>query len=246
MRSIIISSITGLTPPYEIYICDVYGNQCQYIDTITNNVPPIDVIPLPPLFSGAPSVGLKIIETIVPCEKLQLVTCTYLPNVYFTFCNCSDLSNCIYTEDNPNLNFGDVVSLDDYSQCWVYSGYQFTNDVALSLTYSGSVFTTCQECYNVVAPTYFSACCYDYTFTFDETFQNTFTPNSNWYVNISGSSLGSGTGYTGCTTVVANYSTPNQTYTSVDWDVTTNRETSNIFPYPPMRDCNDCQDVFPC
>ena len=40
MRSIIISSITGLTPPYEIYICDVYGERCQYINTITNNVPP--------------------------------------------------------------------------------------------------------------------------------------------------------------------------------------------------------------
>ena len=71
-------------------------------------------------------------------------------------------------------------------------------------------------------------------------------PNSKWYVNIPISSLGSGTGYTGCTTVMANYLNPNQTYTSIDWNNTTNRETSNIFPFPPMRDCDDCQDVFPC
>ena len=118
MQNIIISSITGLTPPYVIYICDALGNNCQLVDTITSNVPPIDVIQLPDFFSGAPAVSLKIIETNVPCEKNVEVVCSYFGNVLFTFCKCSDLSVCKYTEINPFLTFGSVVALAEYTECW--------------------------------------------------------------------------------------------------------------------------------
>lgn len=247
MKNIIISSITGLTPPYEIYICNFLGNDCVYIDTITNSVPPIEVIPLPDAFSGAPAVTLKINEVLVPCVKEIPVVCTLLPGVYATFCNCADTSVCLYTENVPILNFGDVVSLENFGQCWTFSGFQFTNDVAIDLLVTGSTFSTCQDCYNFVAPTYFSACCSNYTFTFEDSFQSTFEPEISWYVEIPPSGTGTGTGYTGCTIVIGNYETPNQTYLSTsDWNSSTNRDYSIVLPNPIMRNCNDCEEINPC
>lgn len=246
MQNIIISSITGLTPPYEIYLCDFQGNNCQLLDIITSYVPPIEVYPLPDFFSGAPAVSLKIIETNVPCEKNVPVVCSYFGNVLFTFCKCSDFSVCKYTEINPFLNFGQVVSLNEYPECWYFSGYQFTNEIGEVLTVNGLPYPTCQECYDSVAPSYFSACCSNYTFTFDETFQSTFDPNISWYVQIPPSGTGTGTGYTGCTVVISNYITPDQTYVQADWNNITNTNNSPVFPNPPMFDCNDCTEVIPC
>jgi hypothetical protein len=246
MQNIIISSITGLTPPYEIYLCDFQGNNCQLLDIITSYVPPIEVYPLPDFFSGAPAVSLKIIETNVPCEKNVPVVCSYFGNVLFTFCKCSDFSVCKYTEINPFLNFGQVVSLNEYPECWYFSGYQFTNEIGEVLTVNGLPYPTCQECYDSVAPSYFSACCSNYTFTFDETFQSTFDPNISWYVQIPPSGTGTGTGYTGCTVVISNYETPDQTYVQVDWNNLTNTSSSPVFPFPTMNSCNDCTEVNPC
>jgi hypothetical protein len=246
MQNIIISSITGLTPPYIIYICDALGNNCQLVDTITSNVPPIDVIQLPDFFSGAPAVSLKIIETNVPCEKNFEVVCSYFGNVLFTFCKCSDLTVCKYTEINPFLTFGNVVSLVEYPECWYFSGYQFTNEVGEELTLNSLPYGSCQECYDTVAPSYFSACCGNYTFTFDETFQSTFQPNISWYVQIPPSGTGTGTGYTGCAIVISNYETPDQTYTQSDWNNLTNTSSSPVFPFPTMNSCNDCTEVNPC
>jgi hypothetical protein len=246
MQNIIISSITGLTPPYEIYVCDFLGNNCQLVEIITYSVPPIEVISLPDYFSGAPAVSLKIVETNVPCEKNIPVVCSYFGNVLFTFCKCSDLSQCIYTETNPFLVFGQVVSLNEYPECWQFSGYQFTNQAGEVLTVNGLPFNSCQECYDVVAPSYFSACCSNYTFNFDETFQSTFEPNKSWYVNIPPSVSGTGTGYTGCTVVISNYITPDQTYVQADWNNITNTNNSPVFPNPPMFDCNDCTEVISC
>ena len=246
MQNIIISSITGLTPPYEIYLCDFQGNNCQLLDIITSYVPPIEVYPLPDFFSGAPAVSLKIIETNVPCEKNVPVVCSYFGNVLFTFCKCSDFSVCKYTEINPFLNFGQVVSLNEYPECWYFSGYQFTNEIGEVLTVNGLPYPTCQECYDSVAPSYFSACCSNYTFTFDETFQSTFDHNISWYVQIPPSGTGTGTGYTGCTVVISNYETPDQTYVQVDWNNLTNTSSSPVFPFPTMNSCNDCTEVNPC
>jgi hypothetical protein len=246
MQNIIISSISGLTPPYQIFVCDFLGNNCQLVDVITSTVPPIEVIPLPDFFSGAPAVSLKIIETNVPCEKNIPVVCSYFGNVLFTFCKCSDLSECLYTEINPLLRFGQVVSLNEYPECWQFSGYQFTNEIGEELTVNGVPYESCQECYDIVAPSYFSACCSNYTFTFDESFQSTFNPNISWFVNIPQSTGGNGSGYTGCTVVISNYITPDQTYVESDWNYTTNTNSSAIFPFPIMKSCSDCTEVNPC
>lgn len=245
MRNIILSAISGFTPPYDVYVCDFLGNNCQYVKTISSNVPPIDVFTLPDFFSGAPAVNVKIVSTNSNCEKEENVICSYFGNVLHTFCNCSDLSNCKYTDIDPNLQIGNVVTFAEYDQCWYYSGYQFTNLTSEELTITNS-FNNCQSCYNQVAPRYFSACCYDYTFSFDDPFQSLFEPNVSWYVDIPPSISGTGTGYTGCTIVVSDYQIPNQTYVQTDWNYITNTDKSVIFPFPQMKNCSECTEINTC
>ncbi len=78
MTSIILSTITGLNYPYNIYVCDVYGNNCAYISQINAPVPsPVEIV-LPPPFDNSSSVGIKIITDFKP-NTLQW---TYRPVVY--------------------------------------------------------------------------------------------------------------------------------------------------------------------
>jgi hypothetical protein len=144
------------------------------------------------------------------------------------------------------LNFGDIVSLENFGQCWIFSGYQFTLETALDLIPVGNAYSTCQECFDEVAPTHFSACCSDYTFTFNSSYQSTFEPNISWYLELPQSTLGDGSGYTGCTIVISNYETPQQTYDVSDWNSSTNTNLSEVFPNPIMRSCSDCEEINPC
>ena len=74
MTSITLNSITGLTYPYDVYVCDVYGNNCGYLVQINVSVPsPVEVI-LPPQFNMSPSVGVKII-TSDKCERFNIINC---------------------------------------------------------------------------------------------------------------------------------------------------------------------------
>ncbi len=77
MTSIILNSITGLNYPYDIYVCDVYGNNCGYISQINTPVPASVEIVLPPPFNMAPAVGIKII-TSDGCEKFIVFDCIYI------------------------------------------------------------------------------------------------------------------------------------------------------------------------
>ena len=77
MTSIILNSISGLTYPYDIYVCDVYGNNCGYISKIKTPVPPSVEIVLPPPFDMAPAVGIKLI-TSDGCEKFIIFDCIYI------------------------------------------------------------------------------------------------------------------------------------------------------------------------
>ena len=52
MTSIILNSITGLNYPYDIYVCDVYGNNCGYISQINTPVPASVEIILPSPFDN--------------------------------------------------------------------------------------------------------------------------------------------------------------------------------------------------
>lgn len=74
MSTIEINGITGVTYPYDIYACDVYGNNCVLVSTINSPVPPIITIDLPSQFDTAPAIGLKIIDS-AGCEKFGILNC---------------------------------------------------------------------------------------------------------------------------------------------------------------------------
>jgi len=73
MTQLHIHNITGVTLPYDIYICDVYGNQCILVATINVAVPPAITIILPIEFNTAPAIGIKIITP--DCEKFLILNC---------------------------------------------------------------------------------------------------------------------------------------------------------------------------
>jgi hypothetical protein len=74
MTSIILTNISGLTYPYDIYVCDVYGNNCGYVAQVNSSIPPTIEIVLPPPFNMASAVGIKII-TSDKCERFKVVDC---------------------------------------------------------------------------------------------------------------------------------------------------------------------------
>jgi hypothetical protein len=78
MTQLEIYNVTGLTIPYQIYICDVYGNQCVLVASVNTNIPPSATITLPPQFNTAPAIGVKLNDTF--CEKLVIINCNELLN----------------------------------------------------------------------------------------------------------------------------------------------------------------------
>lgn len=74
MSTIEIYGITGVTAPYDIYACDVYGNNCVLVSTINAPIPPYISITLPSQFNTAPAIGLKIIDS-VGCQKFGILNC---------------------------------------------------------------------------------------------------------------------------------------------------------------------------
>jgi hypothetical protein len=77
MTTIDITNITGLSYPYDIYVCDIYGNNCTIISTVFTSVPPSNTILLPLQFDMSPSVGIKII-TSDGCESFKIIECDIL------------------------------------------------------------------------------------------------------------------------------------------------------------------------
>jgi len=75
MSQITINTTTGAVPPYDIYVCNVYGNNCILVASIPSNAPPTITITLPTIFNQAPSVGIKFIDSN-SCERLETVNCT--------------------------------------------------------------------------------------------------------------------------------------------------------------------------
>lgn len=73
MATIEINSITGLSSPYNVYICDVFGSQCELIATINTNTQTPTTFVVPPNFTYAPSVGVKLVSH--DCVKFEVVIC---------------------------------------------------------------------------------------------------------------------------------------------------------------------------
>ena len=74
MRVIAIYSISGLNPPYTVYACDIYGNQCILMATISQPPSPYVNRYLPPQFENAPSLGIKLIGPN-GCEVFKIYSC---------------------------------------------------------------------------------------------------------------------------------------------------------------------------
>lgn len=75
MARIEILSITG-TSPFDVYVSDVYGNNETFIGTISSAVPPVEYLYLPVIFNNAPSIIIKIIDSL-GCEKFKVIECRY-------------------------------------------------------------------------------------------------------------------------------------------------------------------------
>tara|TARA_R110000868_G_scaffold110762_3_gene299695 strand:- start:1034 stop:1336 length:303 start_codon:yes stop_codon:yes gene_type:complete len=76
MTQLQINNVTGVTLPYDIFICDIYGNQCILVATINVAIPPTITITLPIEFNMAPAIGIKIITP--DCEKFLILNCNEL------------------------------------------------------------------------------------------------------------------------------------------------------------------------
>ena len=74
MKVIAIYSISGLNPPYTVYACDIYGNQCVLVSVINSPPSPYVNLFLPTEFDNAPSLGIKLI-TSDGCEVFKIYSC---------------------------------------------------------------------------------------------------------------------------------------------------------------------------
>lgn len=74
MVSVDITLVSGLTPPYNIYVCDIYGNNCVLTSTIFVVVPPTINVFLPAPYMNSPAVMVKIIASNC-CEVSEIVYC---------------------------------------------------------------------------------------------------------------------------------------------------------------------------
>ena len=68
-----ITSVTG-TSPYNVYVCDVFGLNCNFVGTISGSVPPIYTFSLPTMFNYAQVVMVKVID-FNNCETFHIETC---------------------------------------------------------------------------------------------------------------------------------------------------------------------------
>lgn len=77
MGVINLKNINSISFPFQIYVCNVYGNGCIYLGTINTLVPPNNKIQLPIEYQSAPAVGIKIISSD-GCERFEIVNCSEL------------------------------------------------------------------------------------------------------------------------------------------------------------------------
>jgi hypothetical protein len=71
--SIQITSVTG-TSPYDVYVCDVFGANCNLVGTIPGSVPPAVTFSIPTMFNYAQVVMVKVID-LNNCETFHIETC---------------------------------------------------------------------------------------------------------------------------------------------------------------------------
>lgn len=68
-----LTSISG-TPPYDIYICDITGFNCEFLSGITTSVPPSIILEVNNSFANSPAVTIKIVDS-TGCEINEIYYC---------------------------------------------------------------------------------------------------------------------------------------------------------------------------
>lgn len=126
MKSIELTSITGITPPFVVEVCNVFIENCVFI---YQSPPSITVPPniyfnsLPIIFETAPVVLLKITDSR-GCVVTQVKYCVenIVPPLY-PYCD-----NCGSVEGFVSNTFGDGYYADDFSPyLYLYSSGTFGN-----------------------------------------------------------------------------------------------------------------------
>ena len=71
--SIQITYLTG-TSPFDVYVCDYYGNNCEFIYTLSGSVSfPVNLI-LPDNFVNVPIIKIKVVDG-TGCETSNNEVC---------------------------------------------------------------------------------------------------------------------------------------------------------------------------
>lgn len=82
-----------VTTPYNVYVCDVYGNQCVLVANVNIGQPPTLELTIPSQFNYAPAIGIKIVD-FLGCEIFKIYDCgegvittttTIIPETYKQF-----------------------------------------------------------------------------------------------------------------------------------------------------------------
>lgn len=74
MSLITIDNLSGV-PPYQVYVCDIYEFNCEFIATYVNYIPPSVSFPIPSGYTHAPILLIKIVDS-TGCVFTQNYTCT--------------------------------------------------------------------------------------------------------------------------------------------------------------------------
>jgi hypothetical protein len=75
VSNLVLDNVTGIDLPYNVWACDIYGNNCILIATINTSIPPTITIPLPPLFDTYPGILIKVTDSL-DCEYSEFSFCS--------------------------------------------------------------------------------------------------------------------------------------------------------------------------
>lgn len=84
MAQIQILTTSFIFTSYNVFVCDVYGNNCVLVANVVPPQPPTITITIPPQFNSAPAVGIKIVDSN-NCEIFKVFDCssqTYTPKQF--------------------------------------------------------------------------------------------------------------------------------------------------------------------
>jgi len=74
MSQVVLYNVFAGNPPFDIYVCNVYGNDCVLVSQVAYFPPPIYTLTLPNVFDSAPAVQVKILSSD-GCETNHILDC---------------------------------------------------------------------------------------------------------------------------------------------------------------------------